>query len=99
MDFFCGMGRVAQIGSDVWIVNDVNILAGVKIGNGAVIAAGAVVTSDILDHAIYGGVPARLIRYRFDPETVKRLLDSMWWDFPLDDLKNLSLLFDDVDIF
>ena len=61
------------IGDDVWVGVNVTILSGVKIGQGAVIAAGAVVASDVEPYAIYGGVPAKLIKKRFDDEVIKKL--------------------------
>lgn len=65
------------IGDDVWIGHGVIIMAGVKIGRGAVIAAGSVVTKDIPDYAIVGGVPAKVIRYRFDEEEQRRHTKSL----------------------
>lgn len=53
-----------KIGSDVWIGSNVTVLPGVTIGDGAVIAAGAIVTSDVPPYAVYGGVPARLLKMR-----------------------------------
>ena len=92
-------GGTTYIGNDVWIANDVNIISGVRIGNGAVIAAGAVVTKDIPDYAIVGGVPAKLIRYRFDRVTIDRLLNSKWWDLSLEQLKGISSLANNVNEF
>jgi len=84
-----------SIGHDVWIGRDVTILTGVTIGTGAIVAAGAVVTKDVPPYAIVGGVPARLIRYRFDEETRNRLLESRWWTWPDEKLKaNLTRFFD-----
>jgi chloramphenicol O-acetyltransferase type B len=69
------------IGDDVWIGERALILGGVEIGDGAVIAAGAVVTSDVEPYAIYGGVPGRLIRYRFEPDVIERLAAIRWWEW------------------
>lgn len=68
--------RPVHIGNDVWIGLNVAIMDGVSIGDGA----GAVVTKDIPPYAIAVGVPARVIKYRFDEKTVARLLKTRWWD-------------------
>lgn len=67
------------IGNDVWIGPDVRIVDGITIGNGAVILAGAVVTKDIPAYAIVGGVPARIVKYRFEEEVIKRLEKTHIW--------------------
>lgn len=69
-----------EIGSDVWIGVDAVILRGTRIGIGAVIAANAVVTKDVPAFAIVGGVPARLIRYRFTDAKQRIILASRWWE-------------------
>ena len=74
------------IGNDVWIGDQCFIKAGVKVGDGAVIGAHAVVTHDVPPYAIVGGVPARVIRYRFDEETINSLLNSEWWNLNDKDL-------------
>ena len=68
------------IGNDVWIGTNTVILRGVTVGDGAVIAAGAVVTKDVPPYAIVGGVPAKIIRYRTDEDTIKALIESQWWN-------------------
>lgn len=88
-----------SIGNDVWIGANVVIIDGVQIGNGAIIAAGAVVTTDVPDYAIYGGVPAKLIRYRFDEKTISDLLKSRWWEKDLEWLKTNHKKFLNIDEF
>lgn len=84
-----------EIGNDVWIGEAVFINDGVKIGTGAVIGAHSVVTKDIPPYAIVAGAPARVLRYRFDEETVKRLLESRWWEWPDEKLSKDADRFDD----
>jgi len=76
-----------EIGNDVWIGNSATILDGARIGDGAIVAAGAVVTDNVPPYAIAGGVPAKIIRYRFDPDIVAQLLDIQWWNWPIHVLK------------
>ena len=86
------------IGNDVWIGFGVTIMSGVKIGNGAVIGAKAVVAKDIPDYAIAVGNPAKVIRYRFQPQTIERLIKLSWWNWKLAKiLANLDLLYQNPD--
>lgn len=71
-----------EIGNDVWIAADVKILSGVTIGDGCVIGTGAVVTKDIPPYMVAGGVPARVIKPRFDEITRQRLQKMEWWNWP-----------------
>lgn len=73
-----------RIGNDVWIGADVRILDGVTIGDGAIIAAGALVAKDVPSYAIVGGVPAKIIRYRFTQEEILFLEKLQWWNKPLE---------------
>lgn len=70
---------LTRIGADVWIGEGVYVKAGVTVGHGAILGMGAVVTRDVPPYAVVAGNPARLIRMRFDPATVDRLLASQWW--------------------
>lgn len=68
------------LGNDVWIGSGVIILGGVKIGDGAIVAAGALVNHDVPPYAIVGGIPARIIKKRFNEETIKKLQSNKWWE-------------------
>ena len=58
-------------------------------GDGAIVAARAVVTKDVEPYTIVGGVPAKPIRKRFDPDTIRRLEQLRWWDWPREKLRQL----------
>lgn len=75
------------IGNDVWIGANVIVMDGVTIGTGAIVAAGAVITKDIEPYEIVGGVPAKVIKKRFEEETIDNLLQSKWWSLEPKDLK------------
>ena len=82
-----------EIGHDVWIGARAVIIGGVKIGTGAIIATGAVVTKDVPPYAIVGGVPARILRYRFEPKLCEALLASKWWELNDETLSSFAPLF------
>lgn len=77
------------IGNDVWLGANSLVLKGVKIGDGAVIGAGAVVTKDVPPYAIVGGNPAKVIKMRFDDETIGKLMQLQWWNLDLSIIENL----------
>ncbi|MFS7304881.1 Vat family streptogramin A O-acetyltransferase [Rahnella inusitata] len=82
-----------EIGNDVWIGYEALFMPGVKIGNGAIISSRSVVTGDVPAYAIVGGNPAKVIRYRFDAETIAKLEDIAWWNWPVEKIsRNLSLI-------
>ena len=87
------------VGHDVWIGYGATIMGGVKIGNGAVIGAGAVVAKDIPPYAIAVGNPARVIKYRFDEETIKKLLAVKWWNWDAKKIADNLPLMNDVEKF
>jgi len=69
------------IGHDVWIGHGVTVIAGKSVGTGAVVGSGAVVTKDIPPYAIAVGVPARVVKFRFPPDVVEKLMATQWWDW------------------
>ena len=72
-----------EIGNDVWICEGVFINGGIHIADGAVVLAHAAVTKDVPPYAIVGGVPAKIIGYRYDEATIKWLLNVQWWNNPI----------------
>lgn len=87
------------IGNDVRIGSDVKILGGVKIGSGAVIGANSVVTKDVPPYAVVVGNPARVIKYRFDDETIKKFMQIQWWNWSTEKIWNNVALFEDPEQF
>lgn len=79
--------RLTTVGHDTWIGHAAIIQAGVTVGNGAIIGSGAVVTKDIPPYAIAVGVPAQVIRYRFDAEIIAELEKINWWDWTYEQIK------------
>lgn len=89
------------IGSDCWICAEAMILSGVTIGHGAVVAAGEVVIRDVEPYAMVGGNPCRFIRWRFEEPVRQALLESAWWEWPMEEVKAVSPLLcnDNIDAF
>lgn len=81
--------KECKVGNDVWIGSNAVILRGVSVGTGAVVGAGAIVTKDVPDFAIVVGVPARLIRFRFDKSKISKLLKSEWWLKDIEEAKKV----------
>lgn len=79
--------RRIRIGHDVWIGAHAVILSGADVGNGAIIAAGAVVTGSVPDYAVVAGVPAKLIRFRFEEPLRAELARTAWWGWSDDEIR------------
>ncbi|EGK7485858.1 CatB-related O-acetyltransferase [Campylobacter lari] len=82
------------IENDVWIGKDALLKQGIILGNGCVVGQRAVVTKDVPPYAIVAGVPAKIIRYRFDEKTIERLLKLKWWDYHFADFHDINLNLD-----
>lgn len=91
--------QLTIIGNDVWIGKGVYIKSGIYIGNGAIIGMGSVVTKDVEPYTIVAGNPARVIRKRFDKETIERLLKSHWWRWGERRLKAKARCFNNISKF
>jgi virginiamycin A acetyltransferase len=88
-----------KIGNDVWIGANVTILAGVTIGDGAVIGADSLVTKNVEPYSIVSGSPAKHVRYRFDEETISKLLKIQWWNWSDNQLRANISFFRDTEEF
>ncbi|MCV3384593.1 CatB-related O-acetyltransferase [Campylobacter lari] len=78
----------------MWIGKDALLKQGIILGNGCVVGQRAVVTKDVPPYAIVAGVPAKIIRYRFDEKTIERLLKLKWWDYHFADFHDINLNLD-----
>jgi acetyltransferase-like isoleucine patch superfamily enzyme len=87
------------IGNDVWIGSDAAIIQGVKIGDGAIVACGAIVTHDVQPYSVVAGVPAKVIKYRFDNSQIRILKQTKWWDWPENIIAKRAKLFENPDDF
>lgn len=86
------------VGNDVWIGQGATLMGGITIGDGAIVAAGAVVVKDVEPYSIVGGVPAKILRYRFDREDIEWLLSYRWWDKDEDWLKENADYFKSISL-
>lgn len=77
------------IGNDVWIGTDSVVLRDVKVGDGAVIGANSVVTKDVPPFAIVVGSPAKVIRYRFHDKKIKKIIESVWFKYNIEEAKKI----------
>jgi len=90
------ISKETTVGNDVWIGNNVLIKSGVHIADGAIIGMGSVVTKNVNAYEIWAGNPAKLLRKRFNEETISELLFSKWWESEDDTLHVSARNFNDV---
>ncbi len=86
------------VGNDVWIGHNATIMPGVTIGDGAIIAAASVVTRYVPPYSIVGGNPAKVIRMRFEPHIVERLLNIAWWNWPDEKIEQNFEILENADL-
>ncbi|HTO37116.1 MAG TPA: CatB-related O-acetyltransferase [Brumimicrobium sp.] len=91
--------KPVKIAADVLISADVVILSEVTLGVGCVVGANSFVNKDVPPYAIVAGSPAKIIAYRFEEETRKKLVDSKWWEKDINDLKKLQSTFNNPEEF
>lgn len=97
-EYISGEDRKVVIGNDVWIGARCIIFEGVTIGDGAVIAAGSIIRKDVPPYAVVGGVD-KILRYRFDKDTVNKLLQIQWWNWDDEKIRRNIDLFRDKNNF
>lgn len=97
--YFVEDGEPTIIGNDVWIGYNTIIMNDIQIGDGAIIAAGAVVTNNVPAYSIVGGIPAKIIKYRFEKDIIEKLIQLKWWDADPEYLKINYKLFHNIDLF
>lgn len=90
-------GYSIEVGNDVWVCNDVRFVEGIKVGDGAVVASGALVTKDVPAYSIVAGVPAKVLKYRFDEQQINWLLEYAWWENSEKEIKKLASYFEDIE--
>lgn len=96
--FFDKTKRIAvNIGNDVWIGDGVSIIGGLSISDGAMVLANAVVTKNVPPYAIVGGVPAKILGYRYDENTIDWLLKVKWWNNSMEWFDNRWEILNDID--
>jgi acetyltransferase-like isoleucine patch superfamily enzyme len=89
-------GRSLTIKNDVWVGNEARFMEGVTINDGAIIGSGSLVTKDIPPFAIAAGVPAKIIKYRFNETERNFLISLAWWDREIDWIRRHSEYFSDL---
>lgn len=90
-------GISVKIGNDVWIGDGAKIMEGVTIADGTIVASGAMVVKNTRPYSIVGGVPAKVLSYRFQEEEINFLLDLKWWNKGIEWIKDNAKYFDDID--
>ena len=91
--------KITTIGHDVWIGQYCLIKQGVSVGTGSIIGMGSIVTKNVPPFEIWAGNPARLIRKRFDEDTIQKLLETKWWEKSDDEINKLAIHIKDVNQF
>ncbi len=79
------------ISDDVWLGVNTVVLRGVTIGRGAIIGAGAIVTKDVPAYAIVVGIPAKVLKFRFNSKQIEEIEKSKWWNHTPDEAKQIFL--------
>ena len=86
------------VGNDVWFGYDSLVMNGVSIGNGAIIGAKAVVTRDVPPYSVVTGNPAKVVKMRFDDQSIERLQKIAWWNWEIEKITRHVQLITHLDI-
>lgn len=88
-----------EIGNDVWIGQGVTIMPNIKIDDGAVVGAGSVVTKNVGAYEVVAGVPAKLIKKRFNEHQIEKLKQLKWWEWQRKEIISRIKDFNNIDVF
>ena len=91
LENFIGISKPTILENDVYVCTDAILKPGITLHTGCVVGQNALVTKDVPPYAIVGGVPAKIIRYRFDEKTIERLLRLEWWQYHFGDFDGINL--------
>jgi acetyltransferase-like isoleucine patch superfamily enzyme len=95
----CRVGESVKIGNDVWIGENVIMIAPIIIGDGAIIGAGSVIKGNIEPYSVVVGNPAKIVRYKFNPDQIEKLKNINWWNWLVETIKERIEDFKDIEIF
>ena len=95
----CINGEKITIGNDVWIGTNAILLNGAKVGDGCIVGAGCVLAKEVPPYSVVVGNPAKVIKYRFAPDAIEKLLRIAWWNWDDEKVKANLCYLKDINVF